>query len=411
MLLLRTAGAFPDCYLLVSHETNEAQHLRQYNCTLHDFFKTPEPEDEIWFWNSFAEPVKEVSRTQRLYADFHVSNMLSPLERLPVELIEHILDSLIDAYDIPWKRRHTVLALGLSSPVLYSVILAYIHRDHARRITTSWTGKRVGFHGEYSFLSPQHMLAYSNVGSSRVPLRVGNVEWQEANLQPGMEWRIAITEVRKKWKELNHKGWQDLEKDISQAYKHPQDRVWVLRNLTTRQIVRSDKLAPPASVIAPEAINALEANVSRRVLYKDKLRSLWRNFRGSSKPRVLAPLSLAQILLVLTADTDAQNIPRLEKKFEFQHGVWASHTFDVVTLDEHVHSLTMSDERWTNVSAPVTADVGHLRWCIQQAELARTWPTLEKLFWDDVIKRGRREWRWRPDGDAHDSHAEAESIP
>jgi hypothetical protein len=44
---------------------------------------------------------------------------------------------------------------------------------------------------------------------------------------------------------FDREGLERIEKDISQTYLYPQDKVWVLRNLTTRQFISSDQLQGP----------------------------------------------------------------------------------------------------------------------------------------------------------------------
>lgn len=402
MPLLNWVCRFPDQYVLYAPNTMEAHHFEQYTCALHNFFNTPDQEDEMWFWNGFATPIVDARRHQQFRRDVDVRGEVSPLERLPTELVDHVLDSFVDAYDIPWKTKQDMLALGLSSRILYPVVLSRIHREQNHRRTSPWAGKRIGFYAAGAKMPLAHTDGQYTYWDFLYPSKaMSSWSWKKSVLQPGMEWRRAISEVRVKWNGFLETDWQNIQIDISQAYRFPQDRIWVLRNLTTRQIVRSDALVPPDSVVPAEAI------VSPELSYKNRFRDLWHKLTAGSKSDndmpELEPLSLAQILLVLTVYADSDDVPRLERKFYFQKGIWSTHAFDVVTLDNHIESLAMSKTQWTDVSASVVADVGNLRWCVQRAETARTWPEHEAQFWDGVIMRARREWRFGPSAENNDA--------
>lgn len=392
--LWKAYNFFPRDHLLVYPETLQTQHLGQYACTIHGFFEKPKFGNETWFWNSFAKPIENANRVQHFYSRVRIDKDLSPLERLPSELIEQVLNELVDTYDIPWMTRRIVLALGLSSRLLYPTVLAHIHRDHTSRLTLPWAGKNVGHHGGFSHCTSSQVLAYKQERSFKYRQRLGTWTWTLATMQPETEWYEAVDGVKRSWTLWKEKDWQNIKKDVSQMYMYPQDRVWVLRNLTTRQCVRSDNLIPPASIVPHD-----EKTVPKATRPKQKLMKLWKSLTTRSKDKDVdmnkhdarEPLTLPQIFLILTTYSHTNNLPPFEKKFQFHDGPWTAHSFDVVTLEDHLDTPT--DLPWTDISAAVVADIGHLRWCVRQAEIARTWTESEAAYLDDVISKGRKEWR------------------
>jgi hypothetical protein len=167
-------------------------------------------------------------------------------------------------------------------------------------------------------------------------------------------WFQSIAEVREKWNILNDQQWGQLEEDVSKMYLYPQDRVWVLRNFTTRQIVRSGALTPPAGTIPSEAIppkaNSMKDKFQR---LRDKLITRHDTVPEYSPLSLQAP-TLAQVFLVQTARADSSDsILDFEKKFHFQHGAWAGHAFDVVTLEQYTRDVEAMIIRWI-ILAPLS---------------------------------------------------------
>lgn len=385
---------FPSSYNLVCPELDESYPLYGHTTSIHEFFYKCNKKDETWFWNMFARPAEGVVRTQQLWCGHVLGRHRSLLEQLPTELIDHILDSLVDEYDIPWKTRHDILALGLSSVFLYPLVLAYIHRSQAKQQpASSFAGKSVGFYTEES----AENVSWTSLSGNQSRLH-GPPRTTRFPTQPDQMWFQSIAEVREKWNVLDDQQWGQLEEDISKMYLYPQDRVWVLRNFTTRQVVRSDALTPPAGTIPTEAMPAKAKSMKDKFRHlKDKLITRHDTVPGYSPLTPQAP-TLAQVFLVQTARADPSNsILDSEKVLHFQHGAWAGHAFDVVTFEQYTRDVEAIIMRWTNISAFVAADVGHLRWCVGQAEIAKSWPEYEEQFWRDIIHRDRQQWRWLPD--------------
>lgn len=388
---------FPSSYGLACYELDVSYQLYERKTTIHGFFHKCNERDETWFWNMFAKPVEGAVQRQQLFGGRRLGRARSSLERLPTELIDHIIDSLVDEYSIPWKTRHDVLALGLSSLYLYPIVVAYIQRGQAQQRPASFFAmKKVGFYDVSCTKSMRELYHIQN----RSPFE-GRVSSYCFPSLPDQQWSQSIAEIRKNWNVLNERQWVQLENDVSNMHLYPQDRVWVLRNFTTRQIVRSDALTPPAGIVPKEAVLA---KATPKQNWVQRLLKVSETFRGSAADESpsfsehLAP-TLAQVFLIRVVRASVDTMLPSDLKLNFQHGIWAGHAFDVVTLDEDAAD---TEGQWADVSALAAADVGHLRWCVGQAEIAKTWPEHEEKFWDDIIWRGRQKWRHDAEGALRD---------
>jgi hypothetical protein len=222
-----------------------------------------------------------------------------------------------------------------------------------------------------------------------------------------------------------------VERDLAQAYLWPQDRVWVLRNLTTGQFVRSDQLQEPDSAapawgptVPVEQVTVRPSKpggFSGTFLYKKWKRMVRRQQKKKTPAQQPPldrhqPLTLANIFLVLTCSsrkrlyTDIIYLPPARKREEFlqwNHGPWAGCAFDVVRLSEHAHSDTVSHPPWTNVSREVVADILNLCYCIRKGqEMWGHWRALVTpplypdrnaawvRYWDGVKRTRRMHHAW-----------------
>jgi hypothetical protein len=221
---------------------------------------------------------------------------------------------------------------------------------------------------------------------------------------------------------------QDLVKirqDLTQPDVCSEQKNWVLRNLTTRQYVRSDQLqesGSPASdwrllpkyrePVLPRMrrlCNALSQQI--RNVSKDKKRSL---------PEPDHPLTLANIFLVLTCSKpdsllagERKDSPK--RYLNFEDGPWAGCAFEVIPLDDHLlsqqrqsGSKTQLNESWVDVSKEAVADVASLRFCLRRKQEMRTHghelyfvsddPTVTSAYWDDfwarvaMTRKLHRQW-------------------
>lgn len=356
------ADRFPSSYLLACPSTEQYQRLSNCDGDIGYFFSNPSERESTWFLRSLARPAKNAKRVQRYRPNATSARELSWLEQLPNELVDAVLDALLEDED-----RVSVLALGLASPVLYPLMLAYIHRSYATKGIAPWAGKKVGFLGGDSPVVPSRVTAsgdeffeYITMDTELWWRRDG---WQEVCMQPEKAWRESLEMVVGREESV----WQDVDEDLGREYMYPRDGGWVLRNLTTRQCVRDDGLVPPEEILEDELFHD---KVSKKHLFNSGSRVY-----DPAKPgkellhaQTLEAFALPRIFLVLTAHSAHPGWT--EENAGFTWGPWVNHAFELVTLAEHLESL---DPDWQDVTAHVAADVGHLRWCVMQhAALAKS---------------------------------------
>jgi hypothetical protein len=375
----------PESYVLVCPERSQVQYPSDTQCSLHDFFQS-QVGDHAWFWNSFATPIQDAQRIQKFHPKVRRDGKRSLLESLPGELIDELIDRLLEPVaEETCTKLFTVsiLALGLSSPILYPRVLSRIHKEYTEQAPESWAGKRVGFHGTESFIPDKHQMQYLNVSVSAYTSGIRWFSWPRANAEPEMFWHTAIASVHQTWPEIDEKSWQAISQDVSQIYMYPQNRTWVLRNLDTKQFVRSDNLTPPSKITL--------GKLHLRRPNQSPFKRLWNMVRPTRQPSQ-APLTLAQIFIILTACTTTSNGHEIDHLF--QNGPWTAHAFDLVTLEEHIAS---GEDGWSDVSPLAVADIGHLRWCVQQCMLwdeGRVTRKLDSatLIFYGRIQHQRRQW-------------------
>lgn len=345
--------SFPSTYILACTETGETQRLSGYDCEFATLFLERAEGDNTWFWNTFAKPIESEKRVQR-HQPMGNLNSSSTLERLPNELFEFILDALI-------QDRIAVLALGLASPILYPKILARIHRDYAHNRSSSWADKKAGFYGGNSPVSPHNVLTFERewFTPATIIYEPWEPDWQPISMEPEQAWRESLIIARSRWEDAENSIWRNIDRDLSEAYMYPQDRVWVLRNLTTQQYVRSDALFPPAAILEDKLLPL--RYVRHTLKHSNKVYDPLKSMKISPRVRALDALTLPTIFLILTAHTSHPDWR--EEDIGFRCGPWVSHAFEVVPLEDHLESAIL---KWQDVTAAVAADVGHLRWCIMQ---------------------------------------------
>ncbi|KAF2733618.1 hypothetical protein EJ04DRAFT_513119 [Polyplosphaeria fusca] len=158
---------------------------------------------------------------------------------------------------------------------------------------------------------------------------------------------------REQWRGFSPRDWLAIEQDLSCSYLYPRRCVWLLRNLTTLEYVRSDQLSPTTDAAPKNSRGLLNLITSSRLWgllsFKDP------PSRHSSSAAL--PVTLAQIMLLLTCFST--NVSFKERVLGFQWGVWAGHQIDVVTLEAHMDER--GNKSWKNVSEAVVRDVTNLR--------------------------------------------------
>jgi uncharacterized membrane protein YgcG len=364
--------SFPGGFCLACPEIAEVQYDVGYNCQIDDFFDTSKPHLDTWLWSSFATPIEGAERVQHFHPEGPLDGKPNLLERLPTELIDGIIDILLTDVDENVYAKEAVLCLGLSSPILYPKVLSRIHRDYDRSPAPSWVGQKVGFHGHLSQYPRKQIAEYSKTNILFKPdhsfCRNPDTPWWslwKSAARPEEYWRHALSYLESHMApDMRTEQIFAIKKDLSQMYMYPQDQPWVLRNLTTRQYVRSDTLLPPSSVADPTML--LPPPKSRLI------KKIWRKFAPRTptledglveEHRAKAttePLTLPQIFLVMIMYSTFNHYLH---EFYMSYGPWNAHTFDLVPLSH----LQSEAEEWTDVTLPVVSDIGNLRWCIWRA--------------------------------------------
>ncbi|KAJ4290300.1 hypothetical protein N0V90_010516 [Kalmusia sp. IMI 367209] len=298
------------------------------------------------------------------------------MERLPNELLDQIFDYLL-------QEEKDVLAWGLSSSVIWSFILRHVHLEHERTVGML-AGKEVGF---YNYIAASDdVFVCRAVWKEISPTMNPAIHTDQRHLSavtrtPAQRWIEALHAARnrdgsfqtKGWIEFTAADWKNIERDLS-PYMYPQDRVWVLRNLTTSEFVRSDKLQPSARKSSGDASrrSASGPSMLSRIL---KPFTSGTTTGGASthqshidrrpdRPFDTTPLTFAQIFLILACHSDVPSYH--ETIFGFHNGRWCGHRFDIIPLNTHLAETT--EVEWADVSELAVDDVANLRYWVQQLD-------------------------------------------
>ncbi|KAF1973852.1 hypothetical protein BU23DRAFT_553838 [Bimuria novae-zelandiae CBS 107.79] len=367
---------FPGSYFLLCNEVDAFQCPTPSNAGLLQMFSKEPPSwigSAPWLWTTVARPVKDVHFSQSYLPKR--SNTLSPLEKLPNELLDQILAHLRE-------DAHDVIAWGLSSNAIWSYVLRIIHSEQ-KQFAGMWTGKEVGFY-EYTPTSDEGVFQCRSVWDRRPAVtnapdfleryNVDERQLSDVVKTSTQRWTEVFHTVRffsrsaaVRWKGLSEAQWNDIEHDLF-FHEHPQDRIWLLRNLTTSEFVRSDKLQPSARKSSEKTRPKLPSRSSTfaRMLKpfasKSSPGKAPASLQAHGEPFDASPLTFAQIFLVLTCHSDQPS--HHEVIFDFHDGRWRGHCFDMVPLD--VHRLETKEADWADVSDLAVDDVANLRYWVQQ---------------------------------------------
>jgi hypothetical protein len=376
---------FPLRFALICLDTHQIQYLNSHRDLdyLGGFFETDPPSwvrRTWWLWTWFARPVADTQRAQA----YNPSCRAAPavIEQLPNELLDQIFDHLSE-------DKQDVLALGMCSASLWSLVHRRVQKDY-ERYSSTWAGKRAVYMGlgdyeEYLFsfgINPteETQPLYSDL----VVLQKSAFALNAPEAQPqttksiAQEWADGLASA-KCWNGFSTAAWDCIEQDLSPSM-FPQDRVWVLRNLTTCEFIRSDKLQP-ASRRAPTNEASTPGATGHKLSRAVKMMSMLKQGATAFSPKKAkkrdaadgtpssasdtTPLTFVQIFLVLTSHS--REVPHDERCFEFQEGRWAGHAFDIVTWDVHVAET--KPHEWADVSELAVDDVANLRHWVQQLQL------------------------------------------
>ena len=406
-------SSFPNNYWLLCPELNQYQPLTQYKCKLHSLF---EPKDETWFYNTFAKPRPDVQRIQ----NFHPPSG-DLFERLPNEIIDEIFDYVLlhkdDSLDLEHRKdmelhrkaEHDALddliSLSLSSAHLWPLLLKRIHRNYR----TNWSGKKVGFHHYNCAFTAGQAHNYGivdEVGDRggdpylRWKQAIEYWTWEHFSCLPDMAWRVALIpsyksgysnqsdlEPMKYEVEIPQEDREKIEQDLRRTNLRSTETEWVLRNLTTRQYVRSDRLQEPASAEPEWPPTPKPPQEPLMIKMRRQRKALIQRMKNEAKKDYVSPwpfdladlsLTLANIFLVLTC-ASAQVLPSYilkddpERYLHFHDAPWSGCAFELIPLDEHMdaqergsESSDPTDGTWMDVTREVVADIANLRFCIKK---------------------------------------------
>ncbi|KAK7178644.1 WD domain protein [Paraphaeosphaeria sporulosa] len=372
---------FPGSFFLLSHEADEFQCPTPSNAGLMQMFPKESPPTWIgsapWLWTTFARPVAEAQFSQSYLPK--QSKALAPIERLPNELLDQVLTYIQD-------EERDVLAWGLSSNVIWAYVLRLIHKQNERFVGL-WSCKEVGFYG-YIPTSDDDVFQCRSVWDRRPAmtnapdfLETYNVDERrlsDVTITAAQRWTEVLDAAKflsrsqaPGWAVIKDADWRKIERDLFfRAY--PQSRTWVLRNLTTSEFIRSDKLTPSARKSSDSARPKLPSRSSTFIKMLKPFASDKKTGKDKA-PESLAPgpsddafstspLTFAQLLLTLTAHSDLPS--HHELVFAFHDGRWRGHCFDLVPLSSHLSETKEAD--WADVSELAVDDVANLRYWVHQ---------------------------------------------
>jgi hypothetical protein len=172
----------------------------------------------------------------------NVSCKLSALEKLSNELMDMILGHLA-------PEKADIVALGLSSQCLWQVTLHHIHAGYLK-CAAPWAGKKIAFQGSYSFDLPESFEEDGMVESITGKSWFGNMcaarrfFWAHTEkdiVTPCSEeagWLTAALSHRDGSK-IPETRWWTIEEELGWSYLSPKNQEWLLRNLTTQEIISS----------------------------------------------------------------------------------------------------------------------------------------------------------------------------
>ncbi|KAF2681609.1 hypothetical protein K458DRAFT_391571 [Lentithecium fluviatile CBS 122367] len=399
---------FPWRYCLICPDTRQIQYLCSYRDLddLWAFFRNERSwlEHPWWLWSTLARPVTDLQSVPAYKPSRNTAP--SAIEKLPNELLDEILDYLSE-------DKKDILALGLSSAILWSLVHYRVQTEY-QRSAGIWAGKKVVYLGRSDY--DTYLGLKGPLFDESQPFHTALAKLQYMPRHPrtpemrsvitksvGQEWAEALASARRwnsmRWDSIAESDWKSIEKDLSPSI-FPQDRVWLLRNLTTCEFIRSDMLQPSAQrkpAVRPsnagKGIGTLSLGAKMVALFKQGAAAL--KLRKSNKQVTdwtlsddldQTPLMFAQIFLVLACYS--RQVPYDEQCFEFQEGRWAGHAFDIVTLD--AHTTETKPHEWADVSELAVDDVANLRHWVQQLKKAGMSSSLYQLVSED--RRMYHDW-------------------
>jgi hypothetical protein len=299
-------------------------------------------ETPLWdVWSLFARPVVG---TKPQAAANHVllrgpRSTPCAFQKLSNELLDMIIDSLE-------PEKSDLIALGLTSTFFWELILNRIQSGYVKA-TATWANTPIAFQGNYATDLPngfmENGLAYTISPERARPVMAarrrmyGNGMCQARRFywaHKQFPHAVDAKEEARVWNEaaqahrencqIPESNWLTMMDEISCQEFFPQDRTWVLRNLTKRETVSSDSLNGPLP----------------------------------RKAKAVTALTFEDLLLMKICWTEKNNC-RYEKDLGIDQGTWAGDKFDIVTMEVHQKETEVND--WIDVSEEIVKEAEELK--------------------------------------------------
>lgn len=194
-------------------------------------------------WGRLARPVISSPTIIPLKYSARVQNnsaKLSPLEKLSNELLDMIIEHLA-------PKKEDIIALGLSSQLLWQAVLHHIHAGYLKS-AAPWAGKKIAFQGSYSMdladAFNEDGLVESITGKSWFGRMCaarrffwGHVDESLATPFDEEAGWLEAARSHQENSEIPEIYWSTIEEKLGCSCLFPKDREWLLRNLTTQETV------------------------------------------------------------------------------------------------------------------------------------------------------------------------------
>ena len=313
---------------------------RVWSTSIHDAVFNPKGVFDAW--SKLAQPVipstsaKATPSPSASTAEANKHTVRSGMEKLPVELMLMILES----GDL---SKSDIMALALASPALRPIIISHI-RSSYMKVAAPWAGTPIAVLGNYSLDLPPSFMEDGEVFETFATwpqVQATTPRWRRPKnparryfwrcaefskpVTPQTEeqgWTDALTELGNQNTHYSLEEIGDIDDQLSRSILFPEDKEWVLRNLTSKEYYVPQPF--------PKARNKPRTRLCSFNHYPNEIME-------TARPDVLG---FDHVLLLRTCWTSIYG--RSERK-----GKWAGHCFDIVTADAFDHE---GREGWVDVS-------------------------------------------------------------
>jgi hypothetical protein len=278
-------------------------------------------------WSLLAKPVSPG------FSNPTQSGSLGALDVLSNELLDMIIADLDEKSDI--------IALGFSCEGFWQIISRHIQGSYIKA-AAPWAGTKIAFQGSYCYDLPKPFLedglldyiVPDQYQGSRSWGRFRQFYWAHAEFcspigtkDHALAW-LDAAELYREDSGISLDRWDQIKKEIECGEVFPQDRTWLLRNLTTREIVSS------------------------KVFETVKLRS------GKGRNE----MKFEDVLIMKICWTS--HASHGDEHLGIHRGVWAGHRFDIVTSE--IHSLEAGLDKWRDITSKIAGELAALKTKLQR---------------------------------------------